>query len=197
MNKRIQLIAVLLVIFLFSIQLLMFDSYQSIFPNLDENDNYYLDKSEIAEENDDEDDDTKSIKEDPPSRTLESYNSGKTAIENEMEERNHNSQNQSSPSSISVNIPNSSSTSSLNLNILNQNQLVDVISLEISQAYNIEKDKIKQALFDLIEITQTKNGDVLKPLRQIATSIINDPFDPISDKIIGIVKQNELTLTIN
>ena len=49
----------------------------------------------------------------------------------------------------------------------------------------------------LIESTQAKRDDVMKSLRQIATLIIKDPFDPISDKIIGIVKQNELTLTIN
>ena len=72
-----------------------------------------------------------------------------------------------------------------------------MISLEISQAQNIEKNKIKQALIDLIESTPSNSGDVMKSLRQIATLIIKDPFDPISDKIIGIVKQNELTLTIN
>lgn len=165
MNKRIQLITIL-VIFLFSIQLLIFESYQTIFPNPDENNNYYLDETEISENNDDEDN-TKYTKEDPPNkRSLESYNSGKTTIQNEMEERTQYSQNQSSHSSISIKIPNSSNFSSINLDTLDQNQLVDVISLKVSQAHNIEEYKIKQVLIDLIKITQTKNGDVLKSLRQ-------------------------------
>lgn len=193
MNKRIQLIAFLLVIFLFNIQLLMFDSYQSIFPNL-ENNNYDFDESEIVEKNDNKEEDTKYTKEDTQNKIVEPYNSDKTMITNEIVKSNSHTQNQSSHSSLSTNIPNSSSTS-VNLNTLDQNQLIDMISLEISQAHNIEKNKIKQALIDLTESTQAKRGDVMKSLRQIATLIIKDPFDPISDKIIGIVKQNELTLT--
>ena len=118
MNKRIQLIAFLLVIFLFNIQLLIFDSYQSIFPNL-ENNNYDFDDSDIAEKNDNKEEDTKYTKEDTQNKIVESYNSDKIMIENEIVKSNNHIQNQSSHSSISTNIP-SSSSSSVNLNTLDQ-----------------------------------------------------------------------------
>src|SRR5215204_5073368 len=59
MNKTPKLIAVLVVIFIFGIQLLVFESYQSLFPTSDKNDNNYLIISSIKENknNDDDDDD--------------------------------------------------------------------------------------------------------------------------------------------
>ena len=103
---------------MFNIQLLIFDSYQSIFPNL-VNNNYDFDDSEIAEKNDNKEKDTKYTKEDTQNKIVESFNSDKIMIENEIVKSNIHTQNQSSHSSISTNIPNSSS-SSVNLNTLNQ-----------------------------------------------------------------------------
>jgi hypothetical protein len=56
MNKGPKLIAVLVVIFIFGIQLLVFESYQSLFPTSDKNDNNYLIISSTKENNDNNDD---------------------------------------------------------------------------------------------------------------------------------------------
>ncbi|MGE5633744.1 MAG: hypothetical protein ACM3VV_00795, partial [Deltaproteobacteria bacterium] len=56
MNKGPKLIAVLVVIFIFGIQLLVFESYQSLFPTSDKNDNNYLTFSAKKEKNDNNDD---------------------------------------------------------------------------------------------------------------------------------------------
>ena len=54
-----------------------------------------------------------------------------------------------------------------------------MISLKISQAHNVEKNRITQALIDETEKTKSKGGDVMKSLRQIATIIIKNPSHPL------------------
>jgi hypothetical protein len=98
----------------------------------------------------------------------------------------------SSPSPLSppINTTTSSSTSlSLaNLNTLDQNQLIDAISSKISQLRTFEKNKISQALFDLTQSTAAKGGDVMNSLRQIGTKILQNPSDPLVDRIIGLAQ---------
>jgi hypothetical protein len=95
-----------------------------------------------------------------------------------------------SPPPPPINTPESSSISlSLaNLNTLDQNQLIDAISLKISQLRNFEKNKISQSLFDLTQSTAAKGGDVMNSLRQIGTKILQNPSDPLVDKIIGLAQ---------
>ena len=205
MNKIAKLIAVLVVFFIFSIQLLFFESYQTLFPTSDENQNNDFDDSE-EEQSADEEDEPGYGKEQIQSKTSESYKPGygkeqiqsKTSesfkpqnniIENEILKSNNNSQKQFSPSPP-LNALNAPGKSSINLNALDQNQLIDMISLKISQAHNVEKNKITQALIDETEKTKSKGGDVMKTLRQIATIIIKNPSDPLADKIIGIANNN-------
>ena len=90
---------------------------------------------------------------------------------------------------LSTDILGSSSTPLLsleNLNTLDQNQLIDAISSKISQLRTFEKNKITQTLFDLTQATAAKGGDVMNNLRQIGTKILQNPSDPLIDKIIGI-----------
>ena len=47
MSKELKLIAILVVIFIFSMPLLVSESNQTIFPNSVENDNNYFDNSQI------------------------------------------------------------------------------------------------------------------------------------------------------
>jgi len=108
-------------------------------------------------------------------------------IENQMEKSDINSQNQTSYFSINT-TEDSSSNSLINVNALDENQLIDAISLNISRVHNFEKNKITQALNDLTEATKANGGDVMINLRQIATIIIKDPSDPLSDKIIELAK---------
>ncbi len=209
MNKIAKLIAVLVVFFIFSIQLLIFESYQTLFPTSEDNENNDFDDSE-EEQSPDEENEPGYGKEQVRSKTSESYKPGygkeqvqsKTSesykpqnniIENEILKSNNNSQKQfsSSPSpspSPPLKAPNAPIKSSINLNALDQNQLIDMISLKISQTHNFEKNKITQALIDETEKTKTKGGDVMKFLRQMATIIIKNPSHPLADKIIGIAK---------
>ncbi|MGH9981407.1 MAG: hypothetical protein ACRD6U_07630, partial [Nitrososphaeraceae archaeon] len=95
------------------------------------------------------------------------------------------------PSTTSTkNTPDSSSISlSLaNLNTLDQNQLVDAISSKLSQLRNFEKNKVTQVLIDLTQSTAAKGGDVMNSLRQIGTKILQNPSDPLVDKIIGLAQ---------
>ena len=80
------------------------------------------------------------------------------------------------------------SLSLANLNTLDQNQLIDAISSKISQLRNFEKNKISQALFDLTQSTAAKGGDVMNSLRQIGTKILQNPSDPLVDKLIGLAQ---------
>ena len=57
MNKGPKLIAVLVVVFIFSIQLLVFESDQSLFPSSDKNENNFFTISVFKGNNDDNDDD--------------------------------------------------------------------------------------------------------------------------------------------
>ena len=75
-----------------------------------------------------------------------------------------------------------------NLNTLDQNQLIDSISLQISQIRSFDKNKISQALFDLTQGTVAKGGDVMKNLRQIGTIILQNPSGPLIDTIIGLAQ---------
>ena len=74
------------------------------------------------------------------------------------------------------------------MNTLDQTQLIDAISSKISQLRNFEKNKITQALFDLTQTTAAKGGDAMNNLRQIATKILQNPSDPLIDKIIGLAQ---------
>ena len=91
-----------------------------------------------------------------------------------------------------TNPPGPSSTTPLltieNLNILDQSQLIDAISSKISQLRTFDKNKISQALFDLTQATAAKGGDVMKNLRQIGTKILQNPSDPLIDRIIGLAQ---------
>ena len=95
-----------------------------------------------------------------------------------------------SPPSPPINTPDSSgiSLSLANLNTLDQNQLIDAISSKISQLRTFEKNKISQALFDLTQSTAAKGGDVMNSLRQIGTKILQNPSDPLVDRIIGLAQ---------
>ena len=95
------------------------------------------------------------------------------------------------PSTTSTkNTPDSSSISlSLaNLNTLDQNQFVDAISSKLSQLRNFEKNNVTQVLIDLTQSTAAKGGDVMNSLRQIGTKILQNPSDPLVDKIIGLAQ---------
>ena len=66
--------------------------------------------------------------------------------------------------------------------------IIDAISAKISQLRNFEKNKISQVLIDLTQSTAAKGGDVMKSLRQIGTKILQNPSDPLVDKIIGLAQ---------
>jgi Bacterial Ig domain len=92
-----------------------------------------------------------------------------------------------SPSQSSVNSRNVSSNSQ-NLNNLNQIQLVDLIASEISNANNIDKNKVIQAINDFIESTKAKTSNVMEPLKKLAKIILNDPSGAIANNIINTAK---------
>ena len=272
MNKEPKFIAVLVIVFIFGIQLLVVESYQSLFHTSETNENNYFTISTIEEDDDDNNDDgndnnanlgfnseickklfddeetckkmeeeiksqsEKSQSEKPKSEKLskediqaqEIVNKYLEPVEpsqdqiNTMEQTNENTQidnfgsvpneviesgiNSQSPTSIpssatpptptntSVNtspIDPSSRTSSLslaNVNILDQNQLIDAISSEISQLKNFDKNSITQALFELAQATTAQGGDVMKNLRQIGTTILQNPADPMIDRIIALAQ---------
>jgi hypothetical protein len=75
-----------------------------------------------------------------------------------------------------------------NINTLDKNQLIDAISSRISQLQNFDKNKITQALLDLTQTTASNGGDVMKNLRLIGTTIIENPSAPLISKIINIAQ---------
>ncbi len=87
----------------------------------------------------------------------------------------------------SINNPNIS-TNSQNLDNLNQFQLIDLIASTISNANNIDKNKVIQSINDLIEPTNAKGGNVIELLKKITEGILNDPSGGIANKIINIAK---------
>jgi hypothetical protein len=97
----------------------------------------------------------------------------------------------SPPPPPTINPPDSStiSLSLANLNTLDQNQLIDAISAKLSQLRNFEKNKISQVLIDLTQSTAAKGGDVMNSLRQIGTKILQNPSDPLVDKIVALAQK--------
>ena len=78
---------------------------------------------------------------------------------------------------------------SQNLDNLNQFQLVEGIASTICNANgNTEKNKIIQALYELIEPTKAKGGNVINLLKKIAEVIVKDPSGSTANKIINIAK---------
>ena len=230
MNKTPKLIAVLVVIFIFGIQLLVFESYQSLFPTSDKNDNNYLFISSIKENNNNNDDDDEESESVICTKLLDSETCKK--IEKEIESKtkklskeelqaeeitskylepvepnqDKNQASQPTPTSPSTTTsspsasvtppplsppPSSSSTPALslsNLNTLDQSQLIDAISSKISQLRTFEKTKITQALSMLAATTAAKGGNPIDSLRQIGTTILEDPSASIIDRIIGLAQ---------
>jgi hypothetical protein len=220
MNKGPKLIAVLVVIFMFSIQLLVFDSYQSsVFNNNNNND----DDDDNNNNDDDDDNNDGKFEAKVCEKLLDSETCKKIADELKSSTKKLSKEEiqaegirskylepspplttsppppttsppppTTSPPPLpsSLNTTNSSSTSlSLaNLNTLDQNQLIDAISSKISQLRTFEKNKISQALFDLTQSTAAKGGDVMNSLRQIGTKILQNPSDPLVDRIIGLAQ---------
>ena len=190
MNKEPKLIAVLVVVvvFIFSIQFLVFESYQTIFPDTDENTNKYFDDS--SSQNSDyniyqDQEKSNNIEEFESQRALESNSQRTKIIGNEITKSNSNSQSQLGSSSPGTTNSLSSSSNSLqNLNILDQNQIIDVISSKLSQVHKIEKNKITQVLVDLTKLTTANNKDPMKYLRQIATTIVKNPSHPMITELI-------------
>ena len=52
----------------------------------------------------------------------------------------------------------------------------------------LKSRRITQALLDLTQVTAAKGGDPMNNLRQIATKILQNPSDPLIDKIIGLAQ---------
>ena len=242
MNKESKFIAVLVVIFIFSIQLLVFESYQSLFSSSDKNENNYftISTKEDNDKDDDEDDNNDNVgfdfetckkildsetckkigdseiilstnqltKEeiqaeeitrkylepaDPNQKTIDILGQMQNKIlESDMSQNQGSLTPYTTPTTPSVTTPGPSSSTPLlsleNLNTLDQNQLIDAISSKISQLRTFEKNKITQALFDLTQGTAAKGGDVMNSLRQIGTKILQNPSDPLIDKIIGLAQ---------
>jgi hypothetical protein len=83
----------------------------------------------------------------------------------------------------SLNNPNIS-TNTQNLNNLNQIQLVDLIASTISNANNIDKNRITQSLNDFIESTKSTGNNIMELLKKIAGIILNDPSGNVANAII-------------
>src|SRR5215211_8590079 len=219
MNKGPKLIAVLVVIFIFGIHLLVFESYQSLFSTFDKNENNYLaistikenDEDNNDEDNNDEDNnddggfdaklcnklyDTeicKKIEEEIKSKEIQSKeikssNKKLTKEEIQAEEITNkylepvNPPNPPSPvtpppattSHVTPPPATNNSPPLANVNTLDENQLIDAIASEISKLKNFDKNSITQALFELTQATAAQGGDVLKNLRQIGTTILQN-----------------------
>lgn len=83
-----------------------------------------------------------------------------------------------------VNNPNVSGNTP-NLNTLNQFQLVDLIASTISNANNIDKNKLTQSLNDFIEPTKAKGDNVIELLKKISGIISKDPSGDVAMNIIN------------
>ena len=84
--------------------------------------------------------------------------------------------------------PSTAPTNTQNLNNLNQVQLVDLIASTISNANNIDKNKVTQSLNDFIEPTKAKGGNVIDSLKKIANVILKEPSGSTAIKIVNIAK---------
>ena len=69
-----------------------------------------------------------------------------------------------------------------------QDQLVYLISSTISNANNIDKNKVIQSLTDFIEPTKAKGGNVIEFLKQLSEIIVKEPSGSIANKIINTAK---------
>lgn len=108
-------------------------------------------------------------------------------ILNQSEEEEEEEQLSTQVNQSSVNSP-TVSTNTQNLNNLNQVQLVDLISSTISNANNIDKNKIIQSLNDFIEPTKAKGGNVMESLKQLSEIILKEPSGSIANTIINLAK---------
>ena len=81
-----------------------------------------------------------------------------------------------------------STNTTQNLSNLNQQQLVDLIATTISNANNIDKNKVIQAVNDMIEPIKVKGGNVIESLKRIAGVIIKDPSGFAAKNIINVAK---------
>jgi hypothetical protein len=90
-----------------------------------------------------------------------------------------------SPTQPAVNTPNVS-TNTQNFNNLNKAQLVDLIATEISNANNVDKNKLIQAVNDLSESTKAKGGNDIESLKNIAELVLNDPSGKAANMIINV-----------
>ena len=72
-----------------------------------------------------------------------------------------------------------------NINNLNQQQLVDLIATTISNANNIDKNKIVQTVNDMIEPIKSKGGNVIESLKRIANVVSKDPSGVAANNIIN------------
>lgn len=75
-----------------------------------------------------------------------------------------------------------------NTNDVNQLQLVEEIAYNISNANDIDINKVMQALNGLIESTQAKGGNVIDSLKKIKDGISKNPSGSIANNIINIAK---------
>ena len=81
-----------------------------------------------------------------------------------------------------------STNTNQNLNNLNQQQLIDLIATTISNANNIEKNKVILALNDMIEPIKAKGGNVIESLKRIENVISKDPSGIAANNIINAGK---------
>jgi len=81
--------------------------------------------------------------------------------------------------------PSSSQQQQQNIKNLNQHQLVDLIATTISNANNIDKNKVIQAVNDKIEPIKSKGGNVIESLQRIANAVSKDPSGVAAKNIIN------------
>ena len=119
-----------------------------------------------------------------PKQLASSSPNNKTGIESIPNGTQNNTSPTLRPSSSNDNI----SDNIKNLENLDQFQLVDIISTSISNANNIDKSKVTQALNDFIEPTKASGASILEPLKNIAEVILEDPTGNTAEKIINVAK---------
>jgi hypothetical protein len=216
LNKATNLYAVIVLGFLSFILFTIFENNQHIFQIFNSfNSNYF--KEVVAGKEDEEDSIEQKIcnklfepetcekgKEDKPiekkeltkkeikeeaiiNKYLEPVESEKKSIDNNKSQSEEKQQlssqiNQSSLNNLNI------STNIQNLNNLNQLQLVDLIASTISNANNIDKNKVTQSLNDFIEPTQANGGNVIESLKKIADIILKDPSGNVANKVISVAK---------
>lgn len=67
--------------------------------------------------------------------------------------------------------------------------MVDITSTIISNANNIEKNKVIQTVNDMLEPTKAKGGNVVDLLKKIIDGILKDPSGIAAKNIINIANQ--------